>query len=95
MTSRAGNVLSIEARGLSRVQAAGYVGVSASLSERPYTPQRLAERWECSPQHVRKMLADGCLKGFKLGKRCGASQLLKSQKSRKTNARSQARKISR
>jgi len=39
----------------------------AEVSERPYTPESLAERWECSPQHVRKMLADGRLKGFKLG----------------------------
>ena len=37
------------------------------MSERPYTSESLAERWECSPQHVRKMLADGRLKGFKLG----------------------------
>jgi excisionase family DNA binding protein len=37
------------------------------VSNRPYTPKSLAERWECSPQHVRKMLADGRLNGFKLG----------------------------
>jgi excisionase family DNA binding protein len=37
------------------------------VTERPYTPESLARRWGCSPQHVRKMLADGHLKGFKLG----------------------------
>lgn len=29
--------------------------------------ESLAERWDCSPQHIRKMLADGRLRGFKLG----------------------------
>ena len=42
---------------------------AVKVNERPYTPESLAERWECSPQHVRKMLADGRLKGFKLGSR--------------------------
>ena len=40
---------------------------AAGANGPPYTPESLAERWECSPQHVRKMLADGRLKGFKLG----------------------------
>ena len=44
------------------------VGV-VEVNDRPYTPETLAERWECSPQHVRKMLADGRLKGFKLASR--------------------------
>lgn len=34
---------------------------------RPYTPERLAERWECSAEHVRRLLATGRLHGFKLG----------------------------
>jgi excisionase family DNA binding protein len=33
------------------------------------TSESLAERWDCSAQHVRKMLADGRLKGLKLGHR--------------------------
>ena len=37
------------------------------VNGRPYTPERLAERWECSPQHIRAMLADGRVNGFKLG----------------------------
>lgn len=37
------------------------------MSERPYTPERLAERWECSPQHIYNLLGRGDLHGFKLG----------------------------
>jgi excisionase family DNA binding protein len=36
-------------------------------SRRPYTPETLAERWECSPAIVRRMLKAGELRGFKLG----------------------------
>lgn len=35
--------------------------------ERPFTPERLAERWECSAEHIRKLLSSGRLHGFKLG----------------------------
>jgi hypothetical protein len=38
------------------------------MSERPYTPESLGERWSCSPEAVRKMLASERIKGFKLGK---------------------------
>jgi excisionase family DNA binding protein len=38
-----------------------------SVVERPYTPERLAERWECSPSLVRKMLETRALQGFKVG----------------------------
>jgi len=37
------------------------------MSERPYTPELLAERWQCSASVVRKMLEAGTLRGFKLG----------------------------
>jgi excisionase family DNA binding protein len=37
------------------------------MMEAPYTPETLALRWHCSPQHIRRMLADGRLRGFKLG----------------------------
>jgi len=39
------------------------------VSERPYTPESLASRWECTPQHIRKMLTAGRLRGFKLGEK--------------------------
>jgi excisionase family DNA binding protein len=38
------------------------------MSERPYTPESLGERWEISERQVRRMLASGHIKGFKLGK---------------------------
>lgn len=34
---------------------------------RPFTPERLAERWECSPQHVTALCRGGTLRAFKLG----------------------------
>lgn len=37
------------------------------MSERPYTPEGLAERWQCKTDHVRKMLQAGELHGFKIG----------------------------
>lgn len=37
------------------------------MIDRPYTPERLAERWDCSPDLVRKLLAEGALQGFRLG----------------------------
>ncbi len=33
----------------------------------PYTPETLADRWQCSPRHVRNMIRDGRLLGFRLG----------------------------
>lgn len=32
-----------------------------------YTPETLADRWQCSPRHVRNMIRDGRLPGFRLG----------------------------
>ena len=40
---------------------------SNDKSKRPYTPATLAERWECSPEHVRRLLNTGQLEGFRLG----------------------------
>lgn len=38
------------------------------MTERPYSPAGLAERWQCSAQLVRNMLERGDLKGFRHGK---------------------------
>ncbi len=41
----------------------------AEIDERsPYTPETLAERWECSPRHIRDMCAKGQLAFFRLGR---------------------------
>lgn len=32
-----------------------------------YTPEMLAERWQCSAKHVRNMISDGRLRAFRLG----------------------------
>jgi excisionase family DNA binding protein len=37
------------------------------MSERPYTPETLAERWQCSPETVRLLLVSGDLRGWKIG----------------------------
>ncbi|NSY97910.1 helix-turn-helix domain-containing protein [Agrobacterium tumefaciens] len=34
---------------------------------RPFTPETLAERWECSARHIRKLCASGALPSFRLG----------------------------
>ncbi|AUN31998.1 hypothetical protein C0V82_16345 [Niveispirillum cyanobacteriorum] len=35
---------------------------------KPFTPDTLAERWECSPRHIRDMINRGQLPAFRLGK---------------------------
>src|SRR5687767_14422063 len=35
---------------------------------RPFSPETLADRWNCSPQKVRLMFHAGELQGFRLGK---------------------------
>jgi len=35
---------------------------------RPYTPETLAERWECSASTVRNMCISGTLRSFRVGK---------------------------
>ena len=40
----------------------------AEIDERsPYTPETLAERWDCSPRQVRDMCTKGQLAFFRLG----------------------------
>ena len=41
--------------------------MTAQPEERPFTPERLAERWECSPQHITTLCRGGTLRAFKLG----------------------------
>lgn len=36
--------------------------------ERPYSVDELAERWACSPQHIRDMVRDGRLRAFRAGR---------------------------
>jgi excisionase family DNA binding protein len=36
-------------------------------ASKPFTPQSLADRWECSPAFVYRLIADGKLKPFRLG----------------------------
>lgn len=35
---------------------------------RPFTPETLAERWDCSPEHVRTLCKQGRLRSFKIGR---------------------------
>lgn len=35
---------------------------------RPFTPETLAERWQCSAETVRQMVRDGRLRGFRVGR---------------------------
>ena len=46
------------------------VGWSRSefMKERPYTPETLADRWNCSAEKIRQMFHRGELPGFRLGK---------------------------
>ena len=37
------------------------------MEGRPYSPETLAERWGCTPSHVRKMVRRGDLRAFRLG----------------------------
>ncbi|MRI57250.1 DNA-binding protein [Methylobacterium sp. DB1607] len=36
---------------------------------RPYTPELLADRWCCSPNHVRNLIRRGELNAFRVGSR--------------------------
>ncbi len=33
----------------------------------PFTPETLADRWQCSARHIRNMVKDGRLRGFRVG----------------------------
>jgi len=41
---------------------------------RPFTPRTLAERWNCSHQHVRNLINRGKLPAFYLGKLIGSAR---------------------
>ena len=36
--------------------------------EKPFSTRRLAERWECSEQHVRDLIQNGDLNHFRIGR---------------------------
>lgn len=38
------------------------------MTARPFTPETLAERWECSAQKIRNMIMNGEIAAFRLGK---------------------------
>ncbi|WP_127045186.1 helix-turn-helix domain-containing protein [Pseudorhodobacter sp. E13] len=38
------------------------------MPERPYTPDTLAARWQCSAETVRNLIKQGKLEGFRLGR---------------------------
>ena len=38
------------------------------MNEQPYTPETLAERWDCSAEKIRQMCHRGELPAFRLGK---------------------------
>lgn len=42
--------------------------MTAAAPQRPYSPERLAERWDCSAGKVRSMIRSGELVAFRLGK---------------------------
>ena len=44
------------------------------LPERPFTPETLAERWQCSAQTVRDLINGGRLPAFRLGRMFRISQ---------------------
>lgn len=37
------------------------------MTDAPFTPKTLAERWGCSRQHIHNLIKQGKLKGFRLG----------------------------
>ena len=37
---------------------------------KPFTPDTLADRWECSPETIRQMIRNGTLLGFRTGSAC-------------------------
>ncbi|WP_370880000.1 helix-turn-helix domain-containing protein [Labrys monachus] len=39
------------------------------MDPRPYTPETLAERWGCTPNHVRALIKRGELCAFRIGPR--------------------------
>ena len=44
------------------------MGARFTLTEKPYTPDTLAERWGCSAQTVRNIISQGDLPAFRVGR---------------------------
>ncbi|MBM4073866.1 MAG: helix-turn-helix domain-containing protein, partial [Planctomycetes bacterium] len=42
---------------------------------KPFTPKTLARRWDCTPMHVRRLVAAGRLQAFRLGRLIRIRQL--------------------
>jgi len=38
------------------------------MMERPFTPETLADRWDCSAETVRQLVKAGRLRGFRVGR---------------------------
>lgn len=38
------------------------------MTPRPFTPDMLAERWQCSAETIRQMVKAGDLRGFRVGR---------------------------
>lgn len=38
------------------------------LDAKPFTPDGLADRWNCSAEHVRELIRSGQLPAFRIGK---------------------------
>lgn len=49
--------------------AADRAGMVMTAPARPMTPEQVAERWGCSPNHVRNLIHRGELRAFRLGRR--------------------------
>ena len=41
--------------------------LAEAADAQPFTPETLAARWQCSPRHIRNMIHDGRLPGFRVG----------------------------
>ncbi len=39
-----------------------------AVPARPFTPKTLAEHWQCNTQTVRRRIADGSLRAFRVGR---------------------------
>jgi excisionase family DNA binding protein len=39
----------------------------AEMTDRPFSPETLAERWGCSARHVRNLIKRGDINAFQLG----------------------------
>jgi excisionase family DNA binding protein len=73
------------------------------LGSKPFSPETLAERWDCSAEKVRQMVHRGELPGFRLGKliripaieveryECAQTQPLKDMNSSDTAGSSRSR----